>query len=593
MSEYEKLLTKESVFKNRLDKLIENGKKTATLKRTQGFFESKITELKRLWNEYNEIDLDINQALTQVSAAALKTYLDEDRYGQAEFKYAEYLAELTEGLRKFAVPTQQPAFDNPVNQTTTIIQQESALPKITIPKYDGNYDMWKSFHDLFVSLIHTNGKLSPVQKLHHLKSCLIGDAEKLLRHVPITNDDYEPAWDKLKARYENKRIIVNHQLKGLVNQPKITMEKPKALKALIDTSDECLQQLKSLGVDTSSWDVLLVHLLVQKLPYVTLRLWEEEQGVSQDLPKYQQFNDFLNKRLKILESIADTVNTNASSNKPGTKDFTLTHHATTNNKCPVCNGKHFVQRCEKYRHMNINARVIAIKKSGRCLNCLSSQHTVKECDSKYKCFKCDQRHHTTLHDNTNPSVVLTSVKSKEKRNSDTSSTKSEKVKNSQAKKTQNKESSCDSNDELDQTKVFISRDRHLALLSTALVIAQSEHGEPTTIRCLIDSGSQTSFITEEACKLIGAMRTPTSTAVTGLNTSPAAIASQKTKLKLRSCGHDTTTLDEEFLIIKTITDTLPTRKIIKEDCKHLRGLTLADPTFWKPGKIDALLGVEL
>lgn len=428
MTDITALLTKEGLLRDRLDKCIENGKKTAIVKRTQGFYENKLEDLRKLWNEYSEIDFRIMELVQQSTTKASTKYVEEDRFGQAESKYTEYMGELRDGLRKFTTTAQNVYFDQSLlNQTMAVTQQESTLPKITIPKYNGDYDLWKSFHDLFVSLIHTNARLSPVQKLHHLKSCLIGDAERLLRHIPITNDDYEPAWNKLKSRYENKRIIVNHQLKILVNQPKIPLEKPKAIKTLLDTTDECLQQLKGLGVETKSWDVLLVYLLVQKLPYATLRLWEEEQGSDQELPQYEQFNKFLNKRLKILEAITDAVSTSSQSFKPQ-RDSTLAHHTTVQNKCPVCNGNHFVPKCKKYQTMDIKARRAAISKSGRCLNCLSRNHLVKDCSSNYSCGKCKQKHHTTLHEANDSPVNFMNTNSRETQDTDSLSNKASKNK---------------------------------------------------------------------------------------------------------------------------------------------------------------------
>lgn len=208
MDDFTALKTKESLVRKRLDRCIENGKKTGTSKRTQGFYEQKIFELRKLWAEYCDVDAEIHQAFALDPVAIPEKYMEIDRYGTAEMKFSEYIGELAEGLGKF-----QPIIDQPDTQkvqTTTVIQQESSLPKINIPKFDGNYDLWRSFHDIFMSLVHTNTKLTSVQKLYHLKSCLTGDAEKLLRHTPITDADYDPAWKKLQERYDNKRILVNH-----------------------------------------------------------------------------------------------------------------------------------------------------------------------------------------------------------------------------------------------------------------------------------------------------------------------------------------------------------------------------------------------
>lgn len=597
MADFAALMTKENILRSRLDRFIENGRKTATIKRTQGFYESRITDLKSLWEEYCAVDLAINQELLQ-SKDDNSDYLKEDRFGIADLKYSEYIGELVEGLRKFAIPTEQNVVNPLPIHTTTVVHQESSLPKITIPKYSGDYDLWRSFHDLFDSLVHKNTKLTAVQKLYHLKSCLTGDAEKLLRHTPITEADYEPAWLKLKERYENKRILVNHQLKILINQPKITVEKPKDIKELIDTTDECLQQLKCLEVETDSWDVLLIHLLVHKLPFLTLRLWEEEQGTTQDLPKYKTFNEFLQKRLKILEAIADTVKPNPSHRKPGTKETSYTHLITEKKKCPACDGKHFVVGCKRYQQLTTNDRWKVIKAAGRCTNCFSSNHMVKNCVNKNRCFKCKSKHHTSLHDGSDNGVAAKqpsyNKQHTEKSNALTSNAlETDRTKNNSETNPNRSESQmATSNEDDSASQVFVARKDHQTLLSTALVRAQSEDGEIHILRCLLDTGSQSSFVSEDACKKLRAPSTHTSITITGLNTSQAAVVSKKTTLKLRSCGFDKTVLSEDLFIIKQITEALPTRTVAKADCKHLKGLTLADPHFWKPGRIDVLLGAQ-
>lgn len=95
------------------------------------------------------------------------------------------------------------------------------LPHITLPTFSGDYASWTAFRDMFVSLIHSNGSLSNVQKLHYLKRNLRDKAADFLRHTPITNDNYAFAWAALQARYANKKILVETQLKLLLNQTSV------------------------------------------------------------------------------------------------------------------------------------------------------------------------------------------------------------------------------------------------------------------------------------------------------------------------------------------------------------------------------------
>lgn len=60
--------------------------------------------------------------------------------------------------------------------------RELKLPPVVIPKFDGAYQNWTPFHDMFKALIHDNRDMPSVHKLHYLKSSLSGEAEHLLRH---------------------------------------------------------------------------------------------------------------------------------------------------------------------------------------------------------------------------------------------------------------------------------------------------------------------------------------------------------------------------------------------------------------------------
>jgi len=80
--------------------------------------------------------------------------------------------------------------------------RHKSLPKINLPTFHGRYQDWAPFCDLFQSLIGSNDDLTPVEKLHHLKTSVCGQAAKLISSLATTDENYERAWSKLKARYE-------------------------------------------------------------------------------------------------------------------------------------------------------------------------------------------------------------------------------------------------------------------------------------------------------------------------------------------------------------------------------------------------------
>lgn len=83
------------------------------------------------------------------------------------------------------------------------------LPRVTIPKFEGDYFEWINFRDLFVALVLENKALSNSQRMQLLKTNLGGEAEILIYDLTLSNDDFITAWDRLKHRYENKKVIVH------------------------------------------------------------------------------------------------------------------------------------------------------------------------------------------------------------------------------------------------------------------------------------------------------------------------------------------------------------------------------------------------
>ncbi|CAG9796916.1 unnamed protein product [Diatraea saccharalis] len=75
-------------------------------------------------------------------------------------------------------------------------QYKPNLPKISLPKFSGSYGDWLSFKDLYVTMVHSNEELSPVQKFYYLKSCLVGEAASLVTTLECTNENYIKAWFK-------------------------------------------------------------------------------------------------------------------------------------------------------------------------------------------------------------------------------------------------------------------------------------------------------------------------------------------------------------------------------------------------------------
>lgn len=67
--------------------------------------------------------------------------------------------------------------------------------------------------------------------------------------------------------------------------------------------------------------------------------------------------------------------------------------------CHLCKENHSLQRCPKYKEMDVNTRFETTKKLKLWYNCLRKDHFTSRCTSKNSCFEtgCSERHHTMLH----------------------------------------------------------------------------------------------------------------------------------------------------------------------------------------------------
>ena len=151
-------------------------------------------------------------------------------------------------------------------------------------------------------------------KLQYLKSCLIGTAADLVKEVATTNANYESAWQSLKARFSNPRLIVNTHLTALMELPQLKRESAEELRACSDETQRIVRALTNLGMPVQHWDVWLVYILAGRLDPESRKLWETDVSTKHRIiiaraaaseaepsrlerfPKFRDFVEFLEQR---------------------------------------------------------------------------------------------------------------------------------------------------------------------------------------------------------------------------------------------------------------------------------------------------------
>lgn len=254
-----------------------------------------------------------------------------------------------------------------------------STPQIDIPVFTGNYTQWPTFLDLFKETIHLNCSLSKSQKMQHLKSKLRGEPERLIQHLSITSENYDTAWSILNQRYDNHQLLFTRQIEIFLNQPNITKQSSSELKRLHDVSTECINGIENLGVDTSTWGPLLVHLIMKKLDPETYKEFQESRKAPRDLSTFSEIKSFLESKFIALEPISRKQDTSFNKhvvpnnymkkefNKPYNSRFLKIDHiralhtSVAIQNCPICNTTNHVSLCLNVQSSN---------KFKICNNCL-------------------------------------------------------------------------------------------------------------------------------------------------------------------------------------------------------------------------------
>ncbi|KOB65881.1 Uncharacterized protein OBRU01_22107 [Operophtera brumata] len=266
----------------------------------ESYLLTRMESLEEKWKVFSDTHKTMLADIS-VDDLSKSQYVTENIYECVEEAYIEFKTEIREHLSKLK-PSTTPGISTPMSHSKPDVCNVR-LPKISIPTFTGSYEQWTTFKDLFESLVHTNASIDDVQKMHYLKGHLSGEAEQLLRHVPLTAASYQESWSMLSRRYNNKKYLSNSLLKRFVDHPSIGTESSDALKNLLDITSDTLNGLRNLGIDVNSWDTIVIYLVTSKLDAESRKLWETKIGSSDELPALKELKEFLETRFRSLEFV--------------------------------------------------------------------------------------------------------------------------------------------------------------------------------------------------------------------------------------------------------------------------------------------------
>ncbi|XP_036329665.1 uncharacterized protein LOC118741797 [Rhagoletis pomonella] len=497
-------------------------------------------------------------------------------------------------IKAIAAPSPPPRVEHTSAEANVFLQ----VPPCDTETFYGGYEEWPAFRDMFTAVYINHPKLSRAQKLYHLRYKTQGKAGSIVKQYPLSDDNFELAWEALRSRYENKRILVDNQIKILMTLPTIQSENSEQLQRLQTSINNCLSVLNSQDVQTDSWDPILVYICSSKLPETTLSLWEQSLSSRRDLPSWSQMDDFLTSRYEVVERLnrlhpsqnkqKPVAHQNAAQNRSFNRTQTFVAEPKREPTCSYCKSPHPIRVCPQFKRISVPNRVQFANQTKLCKNCLGNSHSTNECPSKWSCTHCQQRHHSLLHMNPKPQSRHYSARANETVAQHTTAQSTPPARQAQSSSDSSEQPCCSKQAQIQS----LHTDNDSKILLPTAIVAVEHEGELFQLRTLIDQGSQRTFISSKVQKWL---KLPFEHSKFEISDMGGHVVQSSSKLCPLTLVAPKTMqrINTQAIVLPQLTRHMPTFTISRENWQQFKILELADPSCHIPAQTDMVIGSDI
>ncbi|XP_055589857.1 uncharacterized protein LOC129742036 [Uranotaenia lowii] len=541
--------------------------------------EVRLEKLDGLWESFNE---------TIIAIISHEEYCaQDDAYENERLEFSDKFYHAKSFLmEKMKMKQELSGHDQSARANETVAHHSLdhvRLPQIKLQTFNGDIDEWLSFRDLFTSLIHWKTDLPEVEKFHYLKGCLQGEPKNLIDSLQITRANYQIAWDTLLRRYNNNKHLKKRQVLSLFILPTLNKENASELHLLFESFERIIQTLDQIVQPTEYKDLLLVNLLTSRLDSTTRRGWEE-QSSSNEQDTIKELLEFLQRRIRVLEALP-TKQTEPRGpqqvNNPSRPRLLprISHNAVqfSGKQCVACNAHHPLYTCSTFQRLKVADREALIRSHALCRNCFRSGHQAKDCQSKFSCRYCKARHH---------SMVCFKSDGEARQASREQPRRREEAEGLHVIQNQTANLAASDSTANTASQRFSSQ----VQLATAVILLQDDEGNQFPARALLDSGSESNFLSERMNQLLQVPRQKVEISILGIGQTGTRVR-QKVNAIVRSRTTDFKRT-MSFLVLPKVTVNLPTANVNTQGWNFPEGIELADPTFCFSSSVDVVLGIE-
>jgi hypothetical protein len=438
---------------------------------------------------------------------------------------------------------------------------------IKFPRFNGDTNKYLAFKKTFQKLVDEY-EYSDAQKFITLKNCLDREAKEAVEAFADDDENYEEAWKVLDDRYVDSATFFRSLTNSIRNCPSTNKKDPSTFSKILNAMKAFEPNMKRANLPTNkSTNLFIADMVLDKIIGETndelIKVCKEKK----EFPTIEILSDFLTSQFQIASaktSNGQNVRNNGEKMNVATKIF-VTSNNNNSGSCFICKELHTVLECPKLKQSADKLKLLRQHKI--CVFCARHRYIFgKTCNLKnsLNCGKCQGKHADVLCQNSNKQTIAALT---------VGTNVSEVALNNQVQLNEN----C--------TNLSVST----TILPTAVVnVLNQNEDQNLRLRALLDSCSQSSYITEEMVQKLKLKKKRIQVSSTGLGgTTTTKITSS---VIFNIVLDDESLLKVKALVVKKITK-MPT--ITQHKSFNWGDKKLADPTYYKAALIPILLGANV
>ena len=280
---------------------------------------------------------------------------------------------------------------------------------------------FNTFLNQFNNVIGSRKQLTDATKLAYLVGYLRDYALSVVKHLSITDTNYDIAIQMLKNEFLDKEFMVDETYKNILKAYPNTTFDPEysSVKIYLNEMRSYLSDLKTHGFDFlesgTAGHSLISHIIFNKLPVVV-----KKEFIHVLDKNYPSITEILDNYHRVITTLSKTSSVRPktfgkASYKPHHTDFkpsktfreiegfkgTLQNFKNTSSKftCKLCGGHgHSLGQCNNFT--NYEAKIARLNELSLCTRCAGSGHNEHNCFGKqgklrYECRNCHVKEHIT------------------------------------------------------------------------------------------------------------------------------------------------------------------------------------------------------